>query len=290
MKRPSVHDIVFRHHFPNPKSNEAQNFYTHVQRNLVPEVRVEVQTFYGALDSLEAQYPGLDYSYGPHRKRLDRFPWHKKLFEVFNELQLTRDEILSICQWEGTKSAKDKYEAETGRVIKDTTMDGVAVCPQSEPNAVVHRIVAPEPQVMETASMLDTSRQGMTTNEVTDDEHDELDASVGAQLNDQLMSVEDGDSPNEGSPLEEWLKYMNDREVDRDSILQAIRAGQPLPTLRETSTSEAPVQMPGSDAINTQSHSRAFSSIYNAASTSTAQSYGMTAEEMRSTATGRVQG
>lgn len=232
MKRPSVHDIVFDRQYPKPKQNEPQNFYAHVQRNLVPEVRVEVQTFYGALDSLEAQYPGLDYTYEPHRRRLSRFQWHRRLFRIFDELNLTSDEILSICQWEGTKSAKDKYEAETGRKIRDTTADGVVIAARTEPQAIVHSKLQPVRKTLSETMARGEALDGPFSEAADQSDEDEIEASVGIQLNQQLMREADGDSAHDG-PLEEWWKYVHERDADRDSVLQAIRAGHPPPTVLE---------------------------------------------------------
>lgn len=281
MKRPSVHDIVFNRQFPKPKQTEPQNFYAHVQRHLVPEVRIEVQTFYGALDTLEAQYPGLDYTYEPHRKRLSRFPWHRRLFRVFDELRLTRGEILSICQWEGTKSAKDKYEAETGRTIVDTTLDGVSVAPKDSPKAVVYARLRRQPST-ETMAHVGAMEQEFPEAEHSDEEN--LDVSVGAHLNHQLMAAADGDCPNEG-PLEEWLKYMTEREADRDSMLQAIRAGHPPPTMLDNIRAGAVVG--SSDAI--ASSSNGMQPYRNITATSQVQSYGPTNEEVLATLERRVQ-
>lgn len=275
MKRPSVHDIVFKHQFPNPRQNEPQNFYTHVQRNLVPEVRVEVQTFYGALDSLEAQYPGLNYTHEPHRRRLGRFPWHRRLFRTFDQLRLTNDEILSICQWEGTKSAKDKYEAETGRNIRDTTADSVAPIERSDPRATILRIPRRQPstETMAHIGALDEQKVADQSDE------DEIQASVGVQLNDQLMAVDEGDSPNEG-PLEEWLKYMHEREVDRDSVLQAIRAGHPPPTILENIRASA--ALGSSEAVGSASSNAVYAPLRSMPQTPQ-HSYGPTNDEILAT-------
>ena len=274
MKRPSIHEIVFRHQFPSPKPNEAQNFYAHVQRNLVPEVRVEVQTFYGALDSLEAQYPGLDYTREPHRRRLARFPWHRRLFRTFDQLRLTDDEILSICQWEGTKSAKDKYEAETGRQIRDTTADGMAPIQRSGPAAIVHRVPRRQPS---TETMAHVGAVDEHVIEVEQSDEEGIESSVGVQLHDQLMAVGEGDSPNDG-PLEEWLKYMHEREVDRDSVLQAIRAGHPPPTALENIRASA--AMGSSERVASVSPNMVFPSMQ---SITSASGYGLTNEEILAT-------
>lgn len=274
MKKPAVHEIVFSRQFPKPKQNEPQTFYAHVQRNLVPEVRVEVQTFYGALDSPEAQYPGLDYSYEPHRRRLGRFPWHRRLFRIFDELRLTNDEILSICQWEGTKSAKDKYEAETGRKIRDTTSDGVIIPQKCTPKAVIHH----QPiRRYSTETVAQVGTMDSKTIDVEESDDDEIDNSVGVQLNDQLMAVAEGDLPGDG-PLEEWLKYMNERDADRGSMLQAIRAGQPPPTVLERLRAGNDMALGTSEAVASSS-SRDLPPLQSIA-TSSEQAYGPTTEEI----------
>lgn len=284
MKRPSVHDIVYNRQFPKPKQNEPQNFYAHVQRNLVPEVRVEVQTFYGALDSLEAQYPGLNYTYEPHKRRLSRFTWHRRLFRIFDELQLTNDEILSICQWEGTKSAKDKYEAETGRKIRDTTADGVMILPKSQPSATIHWRPRRQPS---TETMAHIGALDEEISEVEQSDDDEVGASVGVQLNDQLMAAAEGEIPIEG-PLDEWLKYMTEREADRDSVLQAIRAGHPPPTVLENIRAQAAAVH--SEAVATAASSNMLPNIQSITSAPhTQQGYGPTTEEILATLESRVQ-
>ncbi|KZF22041.1 hypothetical protein L228DRAFT_247652 [Xylona heveae TC161] len=125
--------LVYNHLFPNPRPADPSSFSAHVSRNIVPEVRLETTTFYGALDSTEARYPGLNYSYGPHRMRLRRFPWHRRLFRAFDELGLTESEIASLCRWEGTKWARERYEKEEGVIVRDTTGDEIKpwVRPQS---------------------------------------------------------------------------------------------------------------------------------------------------------------
>jgi hypothetical protein len=124
MKGQPVDQLVYECMFPRPKSNDPQNFHMLLQRNLIPEVRQETHAFYGHLDTQEAKYPGLDYTHKTHRIRLSRWPWHRRLFRAFDNLQLTASEIAGLTKWEGTKWAKEKYEKEQGYVIHDTTADG----------------------------------------------------------------------------------------------------------------------------------------------------------------------
>lgn len=124
--------------FPEPSIRDPASFSAYIAGELIPEVRLETATFYGSLDCLEAQYPGLDYTYAPHRMRLSRYPWHARLFKAFDALRLTDSEIASLCTWEGTKSARERYEKEEGVAVRDTTADGVAVEPLLPPSVEVH--------------------------------------------------------------------------------------------------------------------------------------------------------
>jgi hypothetical protein len=121
MKAPAIDQLVYACMFPKPKATDPQNFQGLLQRQLVPEVRLETQAFYGHLSSQEAKYPGLDYSYQPHRVRLSRYTWHRRLFRAFDNLGLTKSEIASLTKWEGTRWAKERFEREQGIVIRDTT-------------------------------------------------------------------------------------------------------------------------------------------------------------------------
>lgn len=138
MRKPPLPQIVYGVLFPRPSSRDPGSFAAFISRDLVPEVRLETATFYGSLDCLEAQYPGLDYTYRPHRMRLSRYPWHCRLFKVFDYLRLTDNEISSLCRWEGTKSARDRYEKEEGVTVHDTTAIGVTVDSFTPPSIEVH--------------------------------------------------------------------------------------------------------------------------------------------------------
>jgi hypothetical protein len=222
MHKPSVTQLVYKHLYPRPNAQkDPPSFAQFVSRLLVQEVRTETTNFYGSLNCVEAQYPGLDYSFWAHRQRLSRFPYHKRLFKAFDELGLTKNEIYSICQWEGTKSAKDKYEKDAGRRIKDTTLEDVAVEPErEEPVAYFHGEDYEQP---------DMSEDDMDTvpNEITE--------SYGVQLNEQLRAAADAQA--RGEPVvfdeqwEQWMKEALERnELGVDAIMDAIRDGRPFPT------------------------------------------------------------
>jgi len=113
--------LVYNALYPSPTPSDPPNFATHLTKYLVGEVRIETATFYGSLDTIEARYPGLNYAHAPHRKRLGRFPYHKKLFEAFDALGLTDFEIQGFCRWEGTLWARERYEKDEGVKVVDTT-------------------------------------------------------------------------------------------------------------------------------------------------------------------------
>jgi len=112
---------VYNHLFPSPTQADPPDFASHLAKHLVAEVRIETQRFYGGLETVEARYPGLNYSHQPHRKRLGRFPHHARLFRAFDELGLTEFEISMLCRWEGTLWARQRYERDEGTKVEDTT-------------------------------------------------------------------------------------------------------------------------------------------------------------------------
>ncbi|KAH9863651.1 hypothetical protein J1614_009583 [Plenodomus biglobosus] len=113
--------LVYNSLFPTPSPTDPPSFSAHLSKNLVGEVRVETANFYGSLDTIEARYPGLNYAFAPHRKRLGRFPHHRRLFEAFDRLGLTEAEIQGFCRWEGTLWARERYERDEGVRVEDTT-------------------------------------------------------------------------------------------------------------------------------------------------------------------------
>ncbi|KAL1304536.1 hypothetical protein AAFC00_003518 [Neodothiora populina] len=124
-RKTAVASLIYARLFPDPEPEEPTSFQSHLARNLIPEVRVEVATFYGSLDSIEARYPGLNYCHPPHRLRLGRFPHHARLFQVIEELGLTPTEVHELARWEGTLWARQRFERDEGIKVRDTTGDGI---------------------------------------------------------------------------------------------------------------------------------------------------------------------
>lgn len=251
MHKPSIAQIVYNTTFPRPKPADPPSFSVHIARNLVPEVRIETAAFYGSLDSIEAQYPGLDYSYGPHRMRLSRFPWHRKLFKVFDELGLTKQEILTLCRWEGTLSARERYEKEQGIKVRDTTADSVRpATPSRGPSARFHTNetepsspedgpVTPEEFVQDLLPLTTTTQQKP---EDEGDFSDEEMESYGVRLNQRLIYATAAREQGHDIPLdEEWEQWLKEaRERGSYDMVDAVRAGQPLETRTNGSASTTP--------------------------------------------------
>jgi hypothetical protein len=213
MKGPAIDQLVYECMFPKPKSTDPQNFQGLLQRQLVPEVRLETQAFYGHLSSQEAKYPGLDYSHQPHRVRLSRYPWHRRLFRAFDNLGLTKSEIASLTKWEGTRWAKERFEREQGIVIRDTTSDGIEdwIPPELRVPA------APQAQRADVEDMEDIQEDAETEeneNEI-DEDGDDSDIeiqSVGVELNARLRAaVAQREAGNAATVMdEEWEQWLKD--------------------------------------------------------------------------------
>ncbi|MCJ1361762.1 hypothetical protein MMC16_000862 [Acarospora aff. strigata] len=251
MHKQAVAPLVYHYLFPNPKANDPTTFAAHISRNLVPEVRVETATFYGTLDSIEAQYPGLDYSKPAHRMRLGRFQWHRLLFKAFDDLRLTENEIASLCRWEGTLWARQRYERDGCTKVQDTT--GEEISPWVPPNRRVHEAHPraggesnvyqnrtltdseedAEEQEEEDEVMDETDDAGLESEEEDDEEEEEEEEeiqSVGVELNQRLLAATDARARGEDVVLdadwEQWLKEAAERGTLTD-VSNALRAGFP---------------------------------------------------------------
>lgn len=281
MHKPSLPQLVYNTIFPKTRTNDPASFAALISRNLVPEVRIETSTFYGTLDCIEAQYPGLDYSYQPHRMRLSRFPWHKKLFRAFDDLGLTEGEIASLCRWEGTKSARERYERDEGVKVRDTTSDDVFVAVQpAGPSVHIHSWDDGESSTMLDqdlgAHKLQTEgriEENLETYETADEDEDTSEDEVesyGVELNQRLLEATAARERGADVPLDEdweqWLKEAVERG-GYSEMFSTIRSGQPFgssinsgpSTSRNTEFATSgpsrprPESMPGAFLISAQS-------------------------------------
>ncbi|KAL8740432.1 MAG: hypothetical protein Q9190_006865 [Brigantiaea leucoxantha] len=250
MHKPALAQLVFARLFPLARSTDPCNLQDHITKNLIPEVRAETACFYGHLDCIEAQYPGLDYASLAHRLRLSRFPWHRRLFRAFNELRLTDPEIRDLCKWEGTRWARERYEAEVGTRVRDTTWDGIQRVVARVPSITKNHLSLPsvptshgrteEPDVRmgtgdEAGSVLqeDLSQTEAQDNNNNNDieSDDELEHSVGIELNQRLMAATEARNRGEDAILdpdwEQWLKEAAERGTIGDvSSLSGLTSDQ----------------------------------------------------------------
>ncbi|KAJ9646885.1 uncharacterized protein PV06_10370 [Exophiala oligosperma] len=234
MRKPSIPDLIYQKTFPKPKQGDPGSFFAHIHRHIVSEIRVEVQTFFGTIDTLEAQYPGLDYTYPPHRRRLTRHPWHRRLFRVIDELGLTNDEVLSLCQWEGTRAAKERYEREAQTEVKSTIGADIEVAPQGNGPRAIWEDWS-RPQSSRTSSDNDTVIE-LEEGEHKDGSPESRHGSTEPPDDDVMGLVRDAmqarmEARPSGTPLiinqvwEQWLKEALERhEMDVDSVLTAIQS------------------------------------------------------------------
>lgn len=207
MKGSPVDQLVYEYMFPKPRSTDPQNFHSLLHRHLILEVRQEVHSFYGHLDTQEAKYPGLDYCNRIHRIRLSRWAWHRRLFRAFDGLRLTSSEISNLTKWEGTKWAKERFERDAGVVIRDTASDEVGQWIELEDRPQAVRATLREEYA--DGDELDAEEEQDVDDEDMDDEEDsdgELN-SIGIALNQRLLARrEAGD--NSGPLDEEWEQWL----------------------------------------------------------------------------------
>ncbi|EED16794.1 conserved hypothetical protein [Talaromyces stipitatus ATCC 10500] len=233
MHKPSIAEAVYNATFPRPKPTDPTSFSVHIARNLVPEVRIETQAFYGLLDSIEAQYPGLDYS-------------------VFDELGLTKAEIASLCRWEGTLSARQRYEKEEGIKVRDTTADSVrpatpAPTPsarfhtETEPSTPADGPVTPDECVQDLLPPVTTHQKHEEDGDYSDEEME----SYGVQLNQRLMYATAAREQGHNIPLDEdWEQWLKEaRERGSYDMMDVVRTGQPLETRSNGPAASMPALM-----------------------------------------------
>ena len=256
MHRPKIDRLVYSVLFPKPvQGRDPPTFQAHVTKNLVPEVREEIKRFYGEIPSLESEYPGLDYANRGHRLRLGYFTFHRRLFRAFDALRLTETEIHSLCHWEGTKWAKDRYEKAEGVTVRDTTWDGIAPYtprrrhasskdsggPAEEGTATEYEpYSAEEDEDMEDEEELEDGDEEDDEEGEEESEDEVLNQSVGVELNRRLLAAAEARIRGEDVALdadwEQWLKEAAERGF--------VQGASPLnrPESEQTNSGPGPTQ------------------------------------------------
>ncbi|KAF3033073.1 hypothetical protein E8E12_001983 [Didymella heteroderae] len=240
--------LVYNYLFPSPSPTDPPSFSAHLSKNLVGEVRIETANFYGSLDTIEARYPGLNYAHGPHRKRLGRFPHHRRLFSAFDALGLTESEIQGFCRWEGTLWARERYERDEGVKVVDTTgmeigawVDNRAARARKGINVKTHIEVEIERVSSSSAEGAGTRTHPPTEeragqdhdmhdedSEDDDDEANDLTESVGFELNARLLHAAALRDQGNNVPMDpEWEAYLKEAqergELNIDATREALR-------------------------------------------------------------------
>lgn len=225
MKKPRIEDLVLSRIYPQ-KEISPNDWQSHIRCNLLDEVRKELICFYGQVDCLESQYPGLDYAKPAHRLRLNRFPHHRRLFRAFDDLRLTDSEIQRLCRWEGTRSAKEDHEAKAGIKIKDTTWEGVVDARHRRATATTPLPRSGRERAIEVKEAgyndveLGAEDEEMEDSDDLDDfsgeeSGDELQQSVGVELNQRLLVATEarvrGEQVMLDAEWEQWLKEAAER-------------------------------------------------------------------------------
>ncbi|KAL8945468.1 MAG: hypothetical protein Q9211_000006 [Gyalolechia sp. 1 TL-2023] len=276
MHKPPLAPLIYAWLFPNPKSTDPPNFQTYISKQLVPEVRAETARFYGHIDCVEAQYPGLDYAVGAHRLRLIRFPHHRRLFQVFDQLRLTNHEIQTLCKWEGTRWARERYEKDVGIMVLETTWDDVVLAVLEPPTVTrveLNQEIDPSLSTQTVRSQGMESIKGQDTMEISaqnipvgplhpdseesegeeveggssededvgdseqeaEESEDELQQSVGVELNQRLLAATDARNRGEEAVLdpdwEQWLKEAAERGAIPDMTVANAGHNYPRPSV-----------------------------------------------------------
>ncbi|KAK8154241.1 hypothetical protein BC567DRAFT_258571 [Phyllosticta citribraziliensis] len=214
--------LVYHHLFPHPRPEDPSSFSAHLSKNLVGEVRIETATFYGSLDTIEARYPGLNYSHGPHRKRLARFPHHARLFRAFDDLRLTESEIASLCRWEGTLWARQRYERDEGIKVLDTTGNEIGPW-QGQPRRNARKNSEIKVKTDIEVEIEDQQATEAEDEDMEDDSDEEIE-SIGIPLNQRL--IEAAARREQGAPNvmmdADWEKYLERTDYAASSGAQRV--------------------------------------------------------------------
>lgn len=222
--------LLYAYLFPHPTPNDPPSFAAHLARNLVPEVRIEVATYYGDLNSAEARYPGLNYCHPPHRMRLGRFKHHRRLFEAFDNLGLTYNEIQEFCCWEGTRWARERYEKDEGIKVQDTTGDEIKPFVDRQELRVADECRRQSITRQTEISVIVEEADGALSSHPTDEDEEMSEADSEAEGNgaDTGGALE---TPSELVAREQHMAELNRRreQAINQRIITAWEQGQALP-------------------------------------------------------------
>jgi len=207
---------------------------------------------------------------------MSRYPWHRRLFRVFDELSLTDDEILNLCQWEGTRAAKERYEREAQTEVKTTTAHDVVAAPRGNGPRMIIEGWPPSSSSEECSTNTQRVAEVVVTpcseeSRKTQEDVDELQSppAPSNEILDLLRTAIQSRSRLESSVAttqawEQWLKDALERhEMDIDSVMTALQSIDPEPTqgpddpealLSLLNTSPTPDLSPSPQALSPPEH------------------------------------
>lgn len=230
MRKPEIWRLVLSSLIPTKAARgelTSSDWRAFVERYLLPEIEAETIRFYGSMDGtcMESMNPGLDYAKPAHRLRLTSFPKHKQLFLVFDLLRLNDNEIQILCRWQGTKHSRERYELQNSIEIRDSTWDSVLEYRHVQPTATFARIRDEGFAEADIGKIEDGNTEAQNEDEEMEDSgeeqaseaesEDELQESVGFQLNQRLLAASEARARGENAPLdadwEQWMKEAAER-------------------------------------------------------------------------------
>ncbi|KAJ9611746.1 hypothetical protein H2200_004930 [Cladophialophora chaetospira] len=148
-----------------------------------------------------------------------------------NDLGLTDNEVLNLCQWEGTRAAKERYEREARVQVRTTTADEIGAAPVGNgPRATFEDIS--RPASAGTASSSNETLVAVSQRDDTSSKDAELlpvpEDFIGL-LRHAMQSRLQGDHAHINQAWEAWLKETleNHDEIDIDSVMTAIQNLEP---------------------------------------------------------------
>ena len=191
-------------------------------------------------------------------------------------MRLTDREILDICHWDGTLWHRSVYERRSGTTIRDTTFDGILPYYIREPTATLTQIrgggsshgavTSDREDVSEDEDEEMDDSEGEIIEEEEQESEDELQNSVGVELNQRLLAATEARARGEEAVLdaawEQWLKEAVERDEmpgfpaliregpNREAIQHSSQWGQAIPEVFRYGPGDAPP--PQVDALRAQ--------------------------------------
>ena len=158
---------------------------------------------------------------------------------------MTSAEIDTLCRWEGTKYARQKYERDNDTKIRDTTWDEVEQLEQRRATAVRTQLrggadgeARNDRAGLNGASLTNEEDEMEDSDEEAFEEEseDELQQSIGVDLNRRLLAATEARARGEEVVMDEdWEQWLKEA---------AERSGS-LPSIPGTGTSQDPANHPG---------------------------------------------